>query len=211
MAAREACEMGDEQQASSWSCCALPPLSTRLSRGSSASGRVEHGARRCCPTRLHRRRGEGKRLPSPLQRWQRDERDRRATISNQAVVAVALYRRPPRLSRGSSASGHFEHGAEMLPDAAASAARRGEAFPLASPTMAAIEACETGDVEQQASTWSCCALPPLSTRLSRGSSASERVEHGVEVLPVAAASAARRGEAFPLASPTMAARSMPDG
>ena len=40
-----------------------------------AAGRAPQGAsstpRRCFPTRWHRRRSEGKRFPSPLQRWRR--------------------------------------------------------------------------------------------------------------------------------------------
>jgi hypothetical protein len=88
--------------------------------------------------RLHRRRSEGKRFPSPLQRrWQREACQMGNDQQPSSRVAVALYRRSPRLSRGFSASGRVEHAATALPSAAPSAAKRGEAFPLASPTMAA--------------------------------------------------------------------------
>jgi hypothetical protein len=84
------------------------------------------------------------------------------STNNPAGVSVALYLCSPRLGRGFSASGRVEHAAEVLPDKVASAAKRGEASPLASPTMAAREACETGK-DQQARCSGCCALPLLST------------------------------------------------
>ena len=96
------------------------------------------------------------------------------STNNPAGVSVALYLCSPRLGRGFSASGRVEHAAEVLPDAVASAAKRAEASPLASPTMAAREACETGN-EQRAGINVCCALPPLSTRLSPWSSTSQGV------------------------------------
>jgi hypothetical protein len=123
MAAIEACETGNEQRASINVCCALPPLSTRLAAGRAPQD-VSSTARRCCPSRLHRRRGEGKRFPSPLQRWQR-------------------------------------------------------------------EACQTGN-EQQASSWSCCALPPL-TRSPHGCNTVEPRVERLRARRARRGGAARRG------------------
>ena len=112
-------------------------------------------------------------------------------------MAVALYLRSPRLSRGSSTSGRVDHAAEALPNAAASAVKRGgKRFP--SPLQRwQEEAHETGKtISEQAA--GAVALYLRSSRLSRGSSASRRVEHAAEALPNAIASAVKRGGAFPL-------------
>jgi hypothetical protein len=97
----------------------------------------------------------------------------------------------------------------VLHNAVASAAKRGEAFPFASPTMAASEACQTSN-DQLPSCSGCCTLASLSTvepRVER--LRARRARHGG--VPDAVASAAKRGEAFPLASPRMAARCTRDG
>jgi hypothetical protein len=185
----------------------------RLSRGSSATGRVEHAAE-VLPNAVASavKRGEAFPLASPTvaaREARETGNEQRASIN----VCCASHRRPPRLSRWPRASEHVEDAAEVGLNAVASAARRGEAFLLASATIASREACQTSS-DQQPSSCSCCALLSRSPRLSRGSSATGRVEHAAEVLRIAVSSAARRGEAAgkhfpPFASPTMAARSMP--
>jgi hypothetical protein len=130
-----------------------------------------------------------------------EKHERRVTSSKQASVSVALYRRPPRSSRASSASGHVEHAAKVVFDVVASAAKRGEVFPL-SPLQRWQRKAHERRVTHSNYTatkqqWLCCTLPPLSTleprverlrarRARRGGAP----QHGV-------ASAVRRGETSP--------------
>ena len=206
----EAHETGNTISEQAAGAVALYLRSSRLSRGSSASRRVEHAAE-ALPNAIASavKRGEA----FPLGRLSIDGSEKRArwvTISNQnAAAAVALYLRSPRLSRGFSASGRVKHAAEALPNAVASAARHGEAFDsylIPSPLQRWQREAHERSVTSSEQAAGAVALYLRSSRLSRGSSTSGRVDHAAEALPNEVASAARRGEAFPLASPTMAAR-----
>jgi hypothetical protein len=117
--------------------------------------------------------------PPPGQRYNSSAAPDRVGGSSRwlSTAPPLLHRRStPRLSRGSSASGDVEHGAEVLLDAVASAAKRGEAFPLSPLQRWQREAHERRvTISEQAAdavlacalyTLYSCALPPLAPRLS---------------------------------------------
>jgi hypothetical protein len=123
--------------------------------------------------------------------------------------------RSPRLSRGSSAPGRAEYAVAALSNAVASAVKRREAFPLASPTMAPRSMRDDhgswiNESSKQEHQW-LMRFDCRSPRSSRGCSASGRIEHAAEVLPDAVIGGEATGSVSPRLSNDGSKRGTRDG